>query len=117
MCGACGRTVIVDPVLGAVRTLRQHIIVAQTVSRACRTWPGLPRITATGAGWTVTGATGTTTLCATVEALWGEVLRGRGPRPEFGPPAAPGDAMDPDSAALAMRVLAAGQLQSAAAHP
>ena len=65
----------------------------------------------------MTGATGTTTLCATVEALWGEVLRGRGPCPEFGPPAAPGDAVDPDSAALPMRVLAAGQLQSAAAHP
>ncbi len=117
MCGACGRTVVVDPVLGAERTLRQHIIVAQTVSRACRAWPGLPRITATGAGWTVTGATGATTLCATVEALWGEVLRGRGPRPEFGQASASGDAMDPDSAALAERVLAAGRLQSAAAPP
>ena len=77
MCGACGRSVVNDPVLGAVRTMRQHLIVAQTINSVCRSWPGAPKVDATGGGWLVTGPTGATEAVSTVEALWSAVLRSR----------------------------------------
>ncbi|WP_427174855.1 hypothetical protein [Arthrobacter sp. 92] len=72
-----------DPVLGPVRTMRQHLIVAQTVNGVCQTWPGTPKVAATGDGWLVSGPTGATVAVATVEALWSAVLRSR---PQAGPP-------------------------------
>jgi len=77
MCGACGRSVVSDPVLGPSRTLRQHLIVAQTINAACQSWPGAPKIAATSSGWLVAGPTGATAAVSTVEALWTTVLRGR----------------------------------------
>ena len=77
MCGACGRTVVSDPVLGPIRTLRQHLIVAQTINGACQSWPGAPKVAATSGGWLVSGPKGVTEAVSTVEALWSAVLRGR----------------------------------------
>ncbi len=77
MCGACGRSVVSDPVLGPIRTLRQHLIVAQTINGACQSWPGAPKVAATSGGWLVSGPKGVTEAVSTVEALWSAVLRGR----------------------------------------
>ena len=74
MCGACGRSVVSDPVLGPNRTMRQHLIVAQTINSVCQTWPGAPKVAATSGGWLVSGPTGATVAIATVEALWSAVL-------------------------------------------
>ncbi|MDP9984469.1 hypothetical protein J2W14_003894 [Pseudarthrobacter oxydans] len=74
MCGACGRKVVSDPVLGSNRTMRQHLIVAQTVNAICQTWPGAPKVAATSDGWLVSGPTGATAAIATVEAVWSAVL-------------------------------------------
>ena len=63
-----------DPVLGPNRTLRQHLIVAQTINSVCQTWPGAPKVAATSDGWMVSGPTGATAAVATVEALWSAVL-------------------------------------------
>ena len=76
MCGACGRSVVSDPVLGATRTLRQHLVVAQTINDACQSWPGAPKVAATSSGWLVAGPKGATEAVSTVEALWSTVLRG-----------------------------------------
>jgi hypothetical protein len=57
--------------------MRQHLIVAQTINSVCRSWPGAPKVGATGGGWLVTGPTGATEAVATVEALWSAVLRSR----------------------------------------
>ena len=77
MCGACGRSVVSDPVLGPIRTLRQHLIVAQTINEACQSWPGAPKVAATSSGWLVSGPKGAIEAVSTVEALWSAVLRGR----------------------------------------
>ena len=74
MCGACGRSVVSDPVLGANRTMRQHLIVAQTINAICQTWPGAPKVAATSDGWLLSGPTGATVAIATVEAVWSAVL-------------------------------------------
>jgi hypothetical protein len=77
MCGACGRNVVSDPVLGSIRTLRQHLIVAQTINGASQSWPGAPKVAATSGGWLVSGPTGATVAVSTVQALWSAVLLGR----------------------------------------
>lgn len=74
MCGACGRNVVTDPLLGPIRTMRQHMIVAQTINGVCQSWPGAPKVAATSDGWLVSGPTGATAAVATVEALWSAVL-------------------------------------------
>lgn len=95
MCGACGRTVVGDPVLGPLRTMRQHLLVAQTVNSACRAWPGAPKVAATRDGWLVSGPTGATVAAHTVQDVWSAVLRGtRGGRP----PELPGAPRSPRSA-------------------
>jgi hypothetical protein len=66
-----------DPVLGPTRTLRQHLIVAQTINGACQSWPGAPKVAATSSGWLVAGPKGVTETVSTVDALWSAVLRGR----------------------------------------
>ncbi|TFD60470.1 hypothetical protein [Cryobacterium sp. Hh38] len=70
MCGACGTTVYPDPVMGNEHTLRNRILVAQTVSAVCAGVPGAPRIAALAAGWSVTSATGSISLCHTVADIW-----------------------------------------------
>lgn len=110
MCGACGRTVVADPVLGPVRTMRQHLIVAQTVNELCRSWPGAPKVAATGGGWLVTGPTGATEAVATVEAVWAAVLRGRA----CAPLSAAVEAADAEADSIAARVLALGHRLSTA---
>lgn len=74
MCGACGRTVVPDPVLGPVRTMRQHLIVAATVNSVCQGVPGAPRVTALKEGWMMTGPSGASRQCQTLEELWAAVL-------------------------------------------
>jgi hypothetical protein len=109
MCGACGRKVVSDPVLGPIRTLRQHLIVAQTINDASQSWPGAPKVAATSSGWLVSGPKGATEAVSTVEALWSTVLRGtsvvqwRGLRA-----AADLDAGELDSRDLALQVLTLG---------
>lgn len=76
MCGACGRAVVNDPVLGPVRTMRQHLIVAQTINSICHALPGAPKVHATRDGWQVTGTTGGAEAATTVEQLWTAVLEG-----------------------------------------
>ncbi|TFD13522.1 hypothetical protein E3T35_05230 [Cryobacterium sp. TMT1-2-2] len=46
------------------------MLVAQTVTAVCAGLPGTPRIAALAAGWSVTSATGSITLCHTVEEVW-----------------------------------------------
>lgn len=75
MCGACGRSVVSDPVLGQIRTMRQHLIVAQAINSAAQPWPGAPKVAATSDGWLVSGPTGARDAFATVEAVWSAVLR------------------------------------------
>lgn len=105
MCGACGRTVVADPVLGPVRTMRQHLIVAQTVNDLCRSWPGVPKVAATGSGWLVVSPTGAFEAVSTVEALWTAVLRGQKGSP-LGAAAGPADA---GADSVASRVHAVGR--------
>lgn len=76
MCGACKRTTVHDPTLGHVRTMRQHLIVAQAVNAICGQFPGGPRITAMPDGWLMSGATGSTALCDTVRELWTTIIDG-----------------------------------------
>lgn len=104
MCGACGQSVVADPVLGPVRTMRQHLIVAQTVNDLCRSWPGAPKVAATVGGWLVSKPTGAIEAASTVEALWTAVLSGRAGVP-LGTAAAAADAASGD---IAARVLALG---------
>lgn len=75
MCGACGKTVVFDEVLGPQRGLRQQMIVAQTVNPICAAVQGAPRVRVAGDGWLVQGATGSSTLCHTVEELWKVIFR------------------------------------------
>jgi hypothetical protein len=74
MCGACGRTIVADPALGPVRTMRQHLIVAGTVNAVCTGLPGAPKVTALKDGWMVAGPSGASTPCQTLEELWSAVL-------------------------------------------
>ena len=80
MCGACGSTVSVDPVMGNEHTLRRRMLVAHAVTAVCAGLPGAPRASAVARGWTVSGATGSISLCHTVEEIWLAVL-GRGGLP------------------------------------
>ncbi|VXC52738.1 conserved hypothetical protein [Arthrobacter sp. 9AX] len=74
MCGACGRTTVADPVLGPVRSMRQHLIVASTVNAVCSGLPGAPKVTALKEGWMMSGPSGGSRQCQTVEELWSAVL-------------------------------------------
>ena len=78
MCGACGTKVYPDSIMGDESTLRKRMLVAQTVGEVCAGLPGAPRITALAYGWTVTGATGSISLCHTVEDIWLAVRAGGG---------------------------------------
>lgn len=118
MCGACGRSVVSDPVLGPNRTMRQHLIVAQTINSVCQTWPGAPKVAATSDGWLVSGPTGAATAIATVEAVWSAVLlsypgmrspdmhsfaHGPGAAEKAGAPVRPGGVEQPALAAADVR--------------
>jgi hypothetical protein len=46
------------------------MLVAQTVRAICAGLPGAPRITALAEGWTVSSATGSISVCHTVEDIW-----------------------------------------------
>lgn len=74
MCGACGRTTVPDPVLGLVRTTRQHLIVAHTVNAISKGQPGVPNVTALSEGWLLSTPTGSTRICHTVEEVWAAVI-------------------------------------------
>lgn len=74
MCGACGTTTVADPVLGVVRTKRQHLIVAATVNELCAGQPGAPKVSALAEGWLVSPRCGGARLRHTVEELWVDVL-------------------------------------------
>jgi hypothetical protein len=83
MCGACGRTTVADPALGAMRTLRQHLIVAGTVNSVCNGLPGAPRVTALRDGWMISGPSGASRQCLTVEELWRVVIEYFGGTPQL----------------------------------
>jgi hypothetical protein len=74
MCGACGTTTVADPVLGAARTRRQHLIVAASVNELCSGLPGAPKVTALADGWLVSRPAGAARLRHTVEELWADVM-------------------------------------------
>lgn len=74
MCGACGRATVADPALGAVRTLRQHLIVAGAINSVCHGLPGAPKVTALRDGWMMSGPSGASRQCQTLEELWAAVL-------------------------------------------
>jgi hypothetical protein len=118
MCGACGSVVVPDPVLGAVRTLRQHLIVAQTINTVCGGLPGAPKVKALSDGWLLSGTSGASRLCHTVEELWTAVIGGFAPGPQL-------DALlehqqafaaGSDGAGLAARAVSAGRELVAAAQ-
>ncbi|MCB5290997.1 hypothetical protein BJQ90_00415 [Arthrobacter sp. SO3] len=121
MCGACGRTVVTDPILGPVRTMRQHLIVAQTINSICHSRAGAPKVAATSEGWLVTGPTGSIATVATVEKLWAAILRDSPGklRPEL--PNDVGSLADGESGEISLRVRAAGhrvwnEISGASAH-
>ncbi len=109
MCGACGRAVVSDPVLGPVRTMRQHLIVAQTVNSICHSWSGAPKVVATRDGWLVSGPTGGAESVATVEQLWAAILEGRPDKLQPEPIHDFTSLRDGQSGDIALRVRAAGQ--------
>ncbi|MHA7239629.1 hypothetical protein [Arthrobacter sp. TMS1-12-1] len=74
MCGACGRAVVADPVLGPVRTTRDLLLVAQLVNAVAAGLPGAPVVRVTGERWIVAGSTGRTSACDTVRELWDAVV-------------------------------------------
>ena len=74
MCGACGRTVVADEVLGPVRTLRSQFIVAQTLKKLCVAVPGLPAIQVAGDGWTIRTETGGSRPCLSVRDIWAVLI-------------------------------------------
>lgn len=75
MCGACGRTVTADEVLGPVSTLRHRLIAAQTINALCHGLPGAPSVQAAGDTWLVRGVTGTVLQCPTVNDVWSAILQ------------------------------------------
>ena len=109
MCGACGRRTVHDPTLGSVRTMRQQIIVAQTINAVCRTVPGAPRVTALADTWLTVGATGTTKLCDTVEVVWTAIIDGLNSDVTALLKAQKVHAADPVNAGLAARVTELGR--------
>ena len=74
MCGVCGRTTVTDPALGTERTLRQHLIVAGAINTVCHGLPGAPRVTALRDGWMMSGPSGASRQCQTLDELWAAVL-------------------------------------------
>lgn len=74
MCGACGRSVVTDPVLGPIRTKRDMLMVAHLVNAVAARLPGAPVLQVSGDTWALTGATGTTLSCHTVEQVWRGLL-------------------------------------------
>jgi hypothetical protein len=74
MCGACGSVSYTDAVLGQEPSIRKRLLVAQIVTTACSGLPGAPRSRALAEGWSVSGTTGSITLCHTVEEIWLAVL-------------------------------------------
>lgn len=66
---------VADPVLGAQRTLRSQLIVAQTVNSLCQAIPGLPSVQAAGDGWVLRASTGAVQTCATVREVWTALIR------------------------------------------
>lgn len=74
MCGACGRAVVPDPVLGVERTRRDLLVVAQLVNAVASGLSGVPVVRVSGDGWSLAGRTGTSTACDTVQQLWEELL-------------------------------------------
>lgn len=75
MCGACGRTVTADEVLGPVSTLRHRLIAAQTINALCNGLPGVPSVQAAGDTWLVRGVTGAVIQCTTVTDVWLTILK------------------------------------------
>ncbi|MHA7263556.1 hypothetical protein ACX80W_10180 [Arthrobacter sp. TMN-37] len=76
MCGACGRTIVADDVVGQVRTLRQHLLVASAVNALCDGLPGVPGVSVAGDSWQLRGVTGAVTGCDTVAELWADIAAG-----------------------------------------
>jgi len=56
--------------------MRQQFIVAQAINAVCRHLPGAPRVTPLSNNWLISGATGATKLCDTVEELWTVIIDG-----------------------------------------
>lgn len=112
MCGACGRTTVADPVLGAVRTRRQHLIVASTINALCDGLPGAPRVNALEDGWMILGASGATRQCRTVEELWTAVVERYDCTPQLAILVGrlTAFAADPDNDGLPFRVAATGRM-------
>jgi hypothetical protein len=75
MCGACGKDITKDPVIGDQRTLRKHLIVASTINGVWRDQRGAPKVLALAEGWLVTGPSGTSVLCSMVDDVWATVAR------------------------------------------
>lgn len=109
MCGACGQTVVNDPVLGPVRTLRQHLIVAQTINSISHSWPGVPKVVATRNGWLISGSTGGAESATTVEQLWEAILKRNPGKQQPEPLRNFTSVPDEESGDIALRVRAAGQ--------
>ena len=100
-----------DPALGAVRTLRQHLIVAGVVNRVCRGLSGAPKVTALADGWMVSGPSGATRQCRTVEELWRAVIARSGGAEQLIRLRRRQEAfaIDPDNAGLPSRVAGIGR--------
>lgn len=54
--------------------MRQHLIVAGAINEVCASLPGAPKVTALKDGWMMTGPSGVSRQCQTLEELWSAVL-------------------------------------------
>ncbi|MEW2508027.1 MULTISPECIES: hypothetical protein [unclassified Amycolatopsis] len=74
MCGACGRTVVPDPVFPAGRSTRGNLIAGQLLDALCAAAANRIRVAGHADGFTVTLPGRRPVSCATVADVWSAVL-------------------------------------------
>jgi hypothetical protein len=85
MCGACGRTVVADPVFPDGRSTRGNLIAGQILDALCAAAGNRIRVTGGPAGFTASIA-GRPVRCATVAEVWTVVLAAAPDTPSTPPP-------------------------------
>lgn len=73
MCGACGRTVVADPVFPGGRTVRGNLIAGQIMDQLCSSLPGRVKVAGQPDGFLVAATGRPQALCATVAQAWAAV--------------------------------------------
>lgn len=74
MCGACGRSVVTDPVFPDGRTTRGNLIAGQIIDALCAAAGNQLRVAGRPDGFTVSMPGRQPVPCATVADVWSTVL-------------------------------------------